>query len=254
MIKVRIDKCENPNFWYSKMVEDTVFVKDNNINYLLLGSRTLVIERGDCTVISDTQPEPKGYCIKRTPENAPKLNEWLKLIGSGYNQNDGYVFSKPPTLSGCLVQSHKQFEGFAELHSVLEFFEKVGYKPEPVLIARAGEWVKIVDIGIGNLYDLVLNKGYQLLNDFFEGGELRFSKDEKGDTNGFSNDYIEDNGLKFERCSAPIEEVKESELGECVSFYSRYFPLFKHLNDEHGLLLLESEMQEIINVVNKIQE
>lgn len=33
-----------------------------------------------------------------------------------------------------------------------------------------------------------------------------------------------------------------------------YQELFNHMCDEHDLILLESEMQEIINIVNKMQE
>lgn len=33
-----------------------------------------------------------------------------------------------------------------------------------------------------------------------------------------------------------------------------YQELFNHMHDEHNLILLESEMQEIINIVNKIQD
>lgn len=33
-----------------------------------------------------------------------------------------------------------------------------------------------------------------------------------------------------------------------------YDKLFTHMQDEHGLMLLESEMQEIINIVNEMQQ
>lgn len=33
-----------------------------------------------------------------------------------------------------------------------------------------------------------------------------------------------------------------------------YQELFNYMHDEHDLILLESEMQEIINIVNKMQE
>ena len=37
-------------------------------------------------------------------------------------------------------------------------------------------------------------------------------------------------------------------------FKSDYQELFNHMHDEHGLILLESEMDEIIHIVNKIQK
>lgn len=45
--------------------------------------------------------------------------------------------------------------------------------------------------------------------------------------------------------------VAKSKIPE---FKSNYQELFNHMHDEHGLILLESEMDEIIHIVNKIQK
>jgi hypothetical protein len=49
--------------------------------------------------------------------------------------------------------------------------------------------------------------------------------------------------------------VCSKQCAECSEYYpgSIYQPLFDHMHDEHGLILLDSEMQEIIHIVNKIQ-
>lgn len=39
-----------------------------------------------------------------------------------------------------------------------------------------------------------------------------------------------------------------------IEFNTDYQELFNHLNEQHGLILLESEMQEIIKIVKKIQD
>ncbi|MCT3943887.1 hypothetical protein HZQ28_01175 [Elizabethkingia anophelis] len=41
---------------------------------------------------------------------------------------------------------------------------------------------------------------------------------------------------------------------EIPEFKSNYQELFNHLHSEHGLILLESEMYEIIRIVNNIQK
>lgn len=77
-------------------------------------------------------PEPKGYCIKRTSENAEVLNKWMtKLVESAPFFDVGYVYSIPidksknPYLHGIIK------EGFTELFTTEDFFAKVNYTPEP---------------------------------------------------------------------------------------------------------------------------
>ncbi|OPC36153.1 hypothetical protein [Elizabethkingia miricola] len=41
---------------------------------------------------------------------------------------------------------------------------------------------------------------------------------------------------------------------EIPEFQSHYQELFNHMHNEHGLILLESEMNEIIHIVNKMQK
>lgn len=94
----------------------------------------------ESVTMKHVQPEPKGYCIRRTPENKEVLNKWANkkeskqdrsLLRGLYQLNDGWVFSVCPTLSWSLIQHHYQFEGFTELFTVEDFFEKVGYTSEP---------------------------------------------------------------------------------------------------------------------------
>lgn len=45
--------------------------------------------------------------------------------------------------------------------------------------------------------------------------------------------------------------TNEPSSGEAVKQESYYYPLFKFFNEEHNLVLLESEIQEIIHQVNQ---
>lgn len=173
-------------------------------------------------------PEPKGYCIKRTPENAEVLNKWAKTVGENLQENNGYIYSENIYDNkmgfGSNYWSEDLIEGFTELHTVEEFFEKVNYKPElemsnfekainsvaePVLIAKAGDWVKIVDFGVSQPFDnWHLNTPYELLKDLTEENGFYVVKDSGGCSgNGWNHAFK--NGMKFERCSPLLEEVKE---------------------------------------------
>ena len=52
------------------------------------------------------------------------------------------------------------------------------------------------------------------------------------------------------------EEIKQIAKKQAKEVYSdnRRYQLFKHLSDEYSLLLLDSELDEIINISNKISE
>lgn len=94
-----------------------------------------------CTVVlpsvEETEGEVKGYCIKRTPENAEVLNKWMNIdrVDNFYfNNTDVWVCSKIPKgmedyLKPLIVNSVPN--EFCILKTVEEFFAKVGYTPEP---------------------------------------------------------------------------------------------------------------------------
>lgn len=186
-------------------------------------------------------PEPKGYCIKRTPENAEVLNKWANSVaGEGsFWANDMYIVA---IIKENVVYADwsRKIDDFTEVFTVKEFFENVGYKPEPALIAKAGEWVKPTyfdlcfnmtdDFGIALgkpllLADDLMSPSYRLAVVDIE-GNIQTNKDPMGN-------------IKFEKCSAPIEHIAH--------------PLWIHMNEQHNLLLLEGELHDIINIANEMQ-
>ena len=125
--------------WYFNLRSREYDVEEdlNEITCYKLVGQPLWIGKSDCAVLSDTSQEakvePKGYCIKRTPENAEVLNKWAnnKEFPDGYvfyTNKDGYVYSEKICGNYCVGELH---EGLTELFTVEEFFDKVGYKPEP---------------------------------------------------------------------------------------------------------------------------
>lgn len=60
-------------------------------------------------------------------------------------------------------------------------------------------------------------------------------------------------GYKRRTICKECMETEESKT-KIHEFKSNYQELFNHMHDEHGLILLESEMDEIINIVNKMQQ
>jgi len=78
------------------------------------------------------QLEPKDYCIKRTPENAEVLNRWANSLKNSVKDQFWGTFD---FMCFDLERAHAKtnIEGFTELHTVEEFFAKVGYTPEHVV-------------------------------------------------------------------------------------------------------------------------
>jgi len=74
----------------------------------------------------------------------------------------------------------------------------------PKLIAKAGEWVKIVSMGkiTEDLKSFMENKPYKLREDFYEDGIFRVELDNEGIKNGL---YTRGQNVKFEVCPAPIQ-------------------------------------------------
>src|SRR5690606_9867401 len=57
----------------------------------------------------------------------------------------------------------------------------------------------------------------------------------------------------FENCHSIKCPMRKEELLEVVDYPGKqYQPLFDHLSQEHGLILHESEMNEIIRIVNAL--
>jgi len=74
----------------------------------------------------------------------------------------------------------------------------------PKLIAKAGEWVKIVSMGkiTEDLKSFMENKPYKLREDFYEDGIFRVELDNEGIKNGL---YTRGQNVKFEVCPAPVQ-------------------------------------------------
>lgn len=197
------------------MKEITVQIKVQEYNdkyYLLFGRQTVLVHKEDCTVIDpvdSVQPEVKGWCIKRTPENRDELNAWANNAFELENKcttDGGWILSKPT--EGCMFcheVSINRKNGFTEVFTVEEFFEKVGYTASPKLIAKAGEWVKPIDLANYKGDSIIKDKPYELKYDYFEGGNLTLCKNENGSTNIWYASSLYPNGVKFEVCHAPVQ-------------------------------------------------
>jgi hypothetical protein len=123
------------NIWYSGLMNPRYKYKVKESkkqpdSYKLIG-QPLWIFKEDCTVISETvdhvQPEPKGWCIKRTLDNAEVLNKWMNSIDENlaYCQDFGYVISDTSDILSIVMLSIP--EGYTEVFTVEDFFSKVGY-------------------------------------------------------------------------------------------------------------------------------
>ncbi len=109
--------------------------------------------------------------------------------------------------------------------------------------AKAGEWVKIVDMGKAYSRNFTQGKEYHLSRDLTE--DCFFvHEDDNGSMNGWSSN-LKNLNMKFEKCPAPAEEI---------SMINNLYPLFKYMHEEHGLKLLDSELRDVIEIVNSIQK
>ncbi len=202
--------CESA--WYNSLGGLLIRVKQSKKDlglYKLVGQK-LLIDKGHCTVVPPVEQqegEVKGWCIKRTPENADVLNKWASKQGTGdYFDDCGYITSDINDKLGVSVFNHDSIKNFTELPTVEEFFAKVGYNPAPTpkLIARAGEWVKAIDIGKSKSDSISVNGAYQLHTDLYDDGCFSIKKNNKGVGHlGIST------SVKFEPCPAPRTPIGE---------------------------------------------
>jgi len=130
---------------YATLLNTFIDYQDQQIKDLQYKLNTYEIE--ESVTIKQVDPKPKGYCIKRTPENAKALNNWAneqhggticKYEGSG-ETFEYYIYSIPVVDKMYYVKFYVNKEkiyGFTELFTAEEFFAKVGYTPEPKLIAN----------------------------------------------------------------------------------------------------------------------
>lgn len=109
--------------------------------HYLLRSNAL-IPKSACTPVQEpveeVKTERKLWCIKRIPENAFDLNEWAnRLKKQNYHKdNCGYMLSEHFSYNDGHRSTEMSLDylinnGYVEVPTVEEFFEKVGYKPVP---------------------------------------------------------------------------------------------------------------------------
>lgn len=157
------------------MKDITVQIKvhEHDENYFLLkGNHAFhLINRSDCTVIADPVDS-----VQPAPSFHVDLSN-MKVSG-GENESLDYLYLKS--------------------------------NASPKLIAKAGEWVKIVGSDF-ELQDFTLNKPYQLKEDLFDrgyykdnNGHFRVIADDNGIENGYSESFAH-RSLKFEVCPAPVQ-------------------------------------------------
>jgi hypothetical protein len=210
LVKVKVNtnlSHKDERVWYVNQQGCEFMVKDKG-EYFKLPYLRVFIPKSDCTVVDPVdhvQPEPKGWCIKRTPENADEINEWVNNqegVQTRSYMNIDYIHSGKVNNEAIPYLEEFICEGFTELHTVEEFFSKVGYNATPKLIARVGEWIKIVSVDF-SMSSHTLNKPYQLRSDLYEKGDFQTVLDDDGNTdNGYSPVPW---SMKFEVCPAPVQ-------------------------------------------------
>jgi len=147
MIKVRVDQIVYNKHWAFELIGMQVFVEDYDKEFYRVAGTSKSLPKIGCTVLqSDTQHEPtlsekitspinehKGFCIKRTPENAEVLNKWGNENGDQQELQDdnGYIHSNKDASE--FIKTHYKsspHQGFTELFTIEEFFAKVNYTPD----------------------------------------------------------------------------------------------------------------------------
>ena len=104
-------------------------------------------------------------------------------------------------------------------------------EPEPKIIAKAGEWVKIVEWGTCYHHEnqFSLNKPYRLSGDLYDGSEFYIFQDNKGDINGYSAATART--MKFEHCSAPEPQRKSLGMYDGVELFDNTDAWFVDLKE-----------------------
>lgn len=106
MIKVRIDKCENANYWYNGIVGNTFSVSEDGDNYLLFGVETLAINKSDCTEIADDLTKtvehvwiyPIGTYNKDSEQFSAHTKHGMTLNDSSEDDSDLFLIPKIETV------------------------------------------------------------------------------------------------------------------------------------------------------------
>lgn len=167
-------------------------------------------------------------------------NEKYQTLGNEHH----FIDPKHCTvLSDAVIINHK-----AETSSK-EILEK---SSGPVLIAKAGEWVKIIDFGSSKpCDDWHLNTPYQLIEDLTEKNGFYVVKDCSGYRgNGWSHAFK--NGMKFEKCYAPVGEVKEESIKNPIDKVT--IELLDMVLRMCNIQLSHALIDKIIDVVELIEE
>lgn len=112
-----------------------------------------------------------------------------------------------------LEQQIKDLQAKLNTYEIEESITMKYVQPEPFIIAKSGEWVKIVDMGSATLSkikpEFTIGKPYELNEDLFINGHFEVKKDDDEEQNGFSVEISRT--MKFEKCSA--HEPQRKSLG-----------------------------------------
>jgi len=282
MIKVRINKCSSILSWYTDQVGSELHVRETGFDgKYSFGDTEYLINKSDCTVIlADTEQEEKKFVLpekwyfKSDNTRDKDIYDWREhkikysymYILSEFNGKKGWnVISLKEIPIGYTEITQDQF--FAHVwenefkkeepkvinvsketaEKVKEIFESNQLKPiEPVIIAKAGEWVKIVEWGICLHREEIfsINKPYQLKTDFFYGSDFDIIEDNSGDVNGYRG--VTANTMKFERCESPVPVVQETTESDFVEK-----PTIGLLN---RITHSEIRIKDIINAIQRFDE
>jgi len=168
MIKVRIDKCKNSNYWYNGIVGSTFSVSEDGDNFLLFGVKTLAINKSDCTKIADDLTKTVKH-VQPTGQKRPKPEDFI--IKGNIN------CPEPERLINCEGSAGVYYDGTAYRLAVMQF-EKCSAPVEEIkdtdLHSQKLEHFQVASTLVGFKFkdkDLdMLVSMYDLVNEF--GGKL----------------------------------------------------------------------------------
>lgn len=207
---------------------------------------------------------PEKWCIRIDEENLNYLNKYLhknkdkyfgyndgwkvKLPESGFEDSIDYFYSesKEPTHS-----TFRKRKGFTEI-TFDEFQKCVLEKDNPNPYMHGSINYERFNYGyppLGKDKEII---GYKLIKEEYKEVALKICK-----TIGNWENSLENYDISIDQKSY-INRINDAGVlhwfEPVYKEESIYQPLFNHLHEEHNLILLESEMQEIINIVNSMQK
>lgn len=226
-----------------------IMVQEHNNEFFTYGM--LLIPKSKCTVIKTVehvqQLERPVTIVFTEITSFARVDTTIKNLNTFIDYQEQQIKDLQAQLNtyeieDSVTMKHVQPEVLGDikgLHDILQSMDT----PEPKLIAKKGEFVKLVSSTCENL--IIYNTPYELMADYFENGSVPL-----GMNGWYSSDYIKNHNMKFEKCSAPAPQRRP--LGmydglETCNYTKAWFVDFNTLKIMEGSLSKGS----YINVADK---